>query len=139
MWWKSGIVSEYLPPMTQTRSLSSWCSSLMYNGTSSGVFFLLLIFWFYLKTNLINKNFVSINQIFKPLLPLQKLWDLSHNDVISNCMPSNWLKQPTVKYHTWNFSDFLTQWVTKIMKKLLFGQFLVSPRPPAPSPTPYQY
>ena len=37
----------------------------MHTGESSGIFFVILIIWFYLKKNLKNEDFVSLTKIFK--------------------------------------------------------------------------
>ena len=59
----------------------------MYNDASSGILFVMLIIWFYLKKNLENKGFTSLTQIFKLLVWVPNFFE-TYSDVIDNCMPS---------------------------------------------------
>ena len=104
----------------------------MYNDASSGIYFAMLIIWFYLKKNLKNKDFVSVTQVFKLLVWVPKIIKTYiKKNVMGNYMPSIGFKMSNCKISHLQFCRFFRQTVTKIMGKTAIWTILCfSPLPP---------
>ena len=73
----------------------------LYNDTSSGIFSLMIIIWFYLKKITKSKGFVSLTQIFMLLAWAPKTVEsyIIVMQWVNACFQGD-SKRPTVKYHT---------------------------------------
>ena len=67
------FVSGYLLLITQIGGLCSWCNNNMYKGTCSGMVFLMLIIWFYLKFIWEIKILPDLPRYLRSFFTLQKL------------------------------------------------------------------
>ena len=73
----------------------------LYNDTSSGIFFLMIIIWFYLKKITKNKGFASLTQMFMLLAWAPKIVEsyIIVRQWVNTCFQDD-SKRPTVKYYT---------------------------------------
>ena len=88
---------------------------------SSGVFFVVLIIWIYLKNIWKIKILPHLPRYLSCLFGLQKLKDFYNSDVIGNCMPSKWFKRTNCKIPHLKFFRFFQTVSDKLWEKLLLG------------------
>ena len=100
----------------------------MDNGASSGIFFSMLIIWFYLKKIWKIKIFPHFPRYFSCFFGFQKLLRLNsdvivtdNSDVMGKYMPSVWFKMSNSKIPHLKFCRFLTQSLTNIIGKTFIG------------------
>ena len=101
------FLSGYLVLITQIGNLCSWCSNLLYNHASSGIFFVMFKIWFYLKKIWKIKILPHLHWYFCSLFGFQKLFRHIVTGWIIACFQLD-LKGATVKYHTKFFRFFYT-------------------------------
>ena len=96
-------------------SLCSWCGNLMDNDTSSEIFLVMLIIWFYLKKLLKIKILSHLPRYYNCLFAVQKLYTLISGNKMGNCMPKKWFRMTNCEIA--HLSAHFRQSVTKIMGK----------------------
>ena len=113
-------------------SLCSWCGNLMDNATSSEIFLVMLIIWFYLKELLKIKILSHLPRYYNCLFAVQKLYTLISENKMGNCMPTKWFRMTNCKIaHLRVFIFFQTISDKNYGKSCYLDNFLFLPSSPS--------